>query len=147
MMDQVVKNYASTFLTIKEGTMSGSEEETKERRTMGGIGREDAHLALKVLHYIQEMVVHVRFIVKLHLDRVQVAQRVRHIERPISPIAVALSSVGSSNSGVPTTATVFRLHRLGLGGRCARAGARRRAGERVVRTQPGRRWWGEWRLS
>src|SRR5712671_1559642 len=68
---------------------------------MGGIGREDAPLALKVPHYIQEVSVHVRFIVKLHLDRVQVAQRVRHIEQPISPIAVALSSVGSSNSGVP----------------------------------------------
>jgi hypothetical protein len=90
--------------------------------------RTDVHLALKVLHYIQKVVVHVRFVMELDLDRVQVAQRVSHIQRPIIAVAIA--------SGISVSIPV--LHRCGirLGRRCARAGACRRAGERVVRTQP-----------
>ena len=113
----------------------GNEEEGK-----GEDGGEDVHLALKVLHYIQKVVVHVRFIMELHLDRVQVAQRVRHIQRPIIVGAVALNSVGSRGSGGPVSAAVLHRHRVGLDRRWARAGTQRRAGERVVRTQSGR-WW------
>ena len=103
---------------------------------------EDVHLALKVLHYIQKMVVHVRFIVELHLDRVQVAQRVRHIQRPIIAAAVALNRVGSRDAEDSVTAPILQQRRIWLGRRRARAGLHRRAGERVVRAQPGWRWRG-----
>ena len=68
----------------------------------------DVHLALKVLHYIQKVVVHVRFIVELHLDRVQVAQRVRHIQRPIIAAAVALNRVGSRDGENAVATPVLR---------------------------------------
>jgi hypothetical protein len=102
----------------------------------------DIHLALKVLHYIQKVVVHVRFIMELHLDRVQVAQRVRHIQRPIIVAAVALSRVGSRSGRSSVAAAILYRYRVRLDRRCARAGMHGRAGERVVRTQPGRWWWG-----
>src|SRR6267142_66477 len=112
----------------------------KRQRSRGKNEGEDAHLALKILHNIQKVVVHVRLVIELYLDRVQVAQRVSHVQRPIIAVAVALSRVGSggggSRSSVPRA--VFRWNGLRLGGRGAGARARLRAVKRVVRTQPQR---------
>ena len=58
--------------------------------------RKDAHLALKILHNVQKMVVNVWFVVELHLDRVQIAQRVCHVQRAIIPVI----AVGSDSSSV-----------------------------------------------
>jgi hypothetical protein len=116
----------------------GNEEREREKM----VGKKDTHLALKVLHYIQKVVVHVRFIMELHLDRVQVAQRVRHIQRPIIVATIALSRVSSSSSRSSIAAAILRRYRVRLDRCCARAGKHGRASERVVRTQPGRWWWG-----
>jgi hypothetical protein len=123
-----------------------SEEKETKRGESDKMVVKDVHLALKVLHYIQKVVVHVRFIMELHLDRVQVAQRVRHIQRPIIVAAVALSRVGGRSGRSSVAAAVLYRYRVRLDRRCARAGMHGRAGERVVRTQPGRWWWGLRRL-
>lgn len=122
------KKDASISLTIKEGRHPALEIRTEDMQKRKDTDREknkgeDAHLALKVLHYIQKVVVHVRFVMELQLDRVQVAQRVRHIQRPIIAVAVALSRVGSSDCWDSIAINVLRRNGLGLGGRRARAGA------------------------
>jgi hypothetical protein len=99
-------------------------------------GRKDEHLALKILHNVQEMVVNVWFIEELHLDRVEVAQRVCHVQRAIVPI-VAVGSEGSSigdSSRVHISAALC-LHGLLLVRRRAGAGTSRHASERLVRAQ------------
>lgn len=39
----------------------------------------NSHLTLKILHNIQKAIVHVRFILELDLDSVEVAQRVSNV--------------------------------------------------------------------
>lgn len=140
-----------TCIAHDQGCMTARPSRSEEKKAYeGGWGKwqrsrgknegEDAHLALKILHNIQKVVVHVRLVTELHLDRVQVAQRVSHVQRSIIAVAVALSRVGSGggSSRSPVPRAVFRRNGLGLGGRGARARARLRAVERVVRTQPQR---------
>ena len=144
------KNNASKSLLIKEGRHLVQRVPNRRRHAKRTKGKdqekknkgEDAHLALKILHYIQKVVVHVWFVMELHLDRVQVAQRVRHIQRPIVGVGVALSRVGSRDGGSSIAVAVLHRSGLGLGGRRARAGTRGRASEGVVRTQPQRGWRG-----
>ena|ERR1700677_4462134 len=98
--------------------------------------RKYEHLALKILHNVQEMVVNVRFVVELHLDRVEVAQRVCHVQRTIVSV-VAVGSDGSSvgnSSRVHISAALCR-HGLLLVRRRTRAGTSRRASEQLVRAQ------------
>ena len=47
----------------------------------GGEGRGDLHLALEVLHDVEEVVVHVGLVVELDLDCIEVAERVGDVER------------------------------------------------------------------
>lgn len=50
--------------------------------------------ALEVLHYVQEAVVHVRMVCKLHLDLVEVAQRVIQDRLLSLPLALRLTLAG-----------------------------------------------------
>ena len=151
---------ASRMTVVIDSPKDASWTEYREREKM--VGKKDAQLVLKVLHYIQKAVVNVRVIIELHSDIVQEAQHVRviiretqrvrvfahgaqnvsRIQRPSNVATIALSRVRSRSGKSSIAAAILRQYRVRLDRRCARAGKHGRASERVVRTQPGRWWWG-----
>lgn len=85
----------------------------------------DSHLALEVLHDVQEVVVHVRLVLELLLDRVEVAERIGHVQR--SPCFSPRCASGAA--AVPGAHREdLRVRAKGLGGLPRRSIARGRGG-------------------
>ena len=73
--------------SITPGVVSLSQDQNKARQDngiLGSIGRRNVHLALKVLHDVEKVIVNVRTVLESVFDFVEVSKRVADIQRAIA---------------------------------------------------------------
>ena len=67
--------------TVRRHILVGSET----GRKLKPCTKVNSQLTLEILHDVQKLVVHLRLVRKLQLNRVEVTERVAHVERAIAP--------------------------------------------------------------